>query len=61
MDNQYGLGPSGFCICPKCSHRIPHTRGVPCQDEKCPKCGAKMIREGSEHHQLLQKKRSKEN
>ena len=23
----------------------------------CPKCGAKMLREGSEHHELLKRKR----
>ena len=25
----------------------------------CPKCGAKMLREGSEHHELLKRKRKK--
>jgi len=33
-----------------------HKRGIPCQDEKCSKCGAKMLREGSYHHELLHKK-----
>jgi hypothetical protein len=33
--------------------------GIPCQDERCPKCGAKMLREGSYHHDLLEKKRAK--
>ena len=57
------LGPVGFCICPKCGEKIAHRRGVPCQDERCPSCGAKMLREGSEHHRLFiekQKKREKE-
>jgi hypothetical protein len=25
--------------------------------KSCPKCGAKMLREGSEHHELLKRKR----
>jgi hypothetical protein len=54
-----GLGKGGFCICPKCEERIAHRRGIPCQTEKCPKCGAKMLREGSEHHQLWEEKRQK--
>jgi len=27
--------------------------------EKCPKCGAVMVREGSEHHMAHQKKKEK--
>ena len=57
MNNSYRLGPSGFCICPKCNVKTSHKRGIPCQEEKCPKCGAKMIREGSYHHELLKKKK----
>jgi hypothetical protein len=40
---------------------MEHRRGIPCQDEKCPKCGAKMLREGSRHHELLMEKRAKKN
>ncbi len=40
-----GLGPSGFCVCPNCGYRIPHQRGVPCPQVKCPKCGTPMVRE----------------
>jgi predicted amidophosphoribosyltransferase len=47
-----GMGNSGFCICPKCVERIDHRQGIPCRDEVCPKCGAKMIREGAYHHRL---------
>ena len=56
--HQHTMGEGGECICPKCDTRMAHQRGVPCQDERCPECGAKMLRVGSEHYQLwLQKKR----
>jgi len=51
------MGRGGTCYCPKCDYRMPHRRGVPCQDERCPKCGAKLIREGGYHDDLIQKKR----
>lgn len=51
-----GKGAGGTCVCPKCREKIPHKAGVPCQEEKCPKCGAKMLREGSYHHQLWKEK-----
>ena len=54
-----GMGIGGYCICPKCDYRAPHQRGIPCQDQRCPKCGAKLMREGSYHHQLLLEKRKK--
>jgi len=38
-------GPGGFCVCPSCGERVPHTRGVPCTSVKCPKCGQPMTRE----------------
>jgi predicted amidophosphoribosyltransferase len=52
------MGAGGFCICPKCETRLPHSDGVRCQDERCPKCGAKLLREGSEHWVLWQKKKN---
>jgi hypothetical protein len=55
-ERRYEMGTGGFCVCPKCGERIPHQRGVPCQKERCPECGAKMLREGSFHHQLWKKK-----
>lgn len=51
------MGAGGYCICPKCGERTSHRQSVPCQTEKCPRCGAKMLREGSDHHRLLLKKR----
>ena len=50
------LGRHGFCICPRCGARTPHERGVPCQEDRCPDCGAKMLREGSRHHALYLEK-----
>ena len=39
------FGPGGFCVCPKCGFKKPHEAGVPCRDERCPQCGAVMMRE----------------
>jgi len=41
-----GGGPGGNCVCPNCGKKAPHQRGVPCYQQKCPACGAKMTREG---------------
>ncbi len=40
----FGAGPSGDCLCPKCGFRSAHQRGVPCYNQKCPKCGSVMTR-----------------
>lgn len=40
-----GVGPTGYCICPKCGEKTTHTAGVPCTSTKCPKCGTFMIRD----------------
>jgi predicted amidophosphoribosyltransferase len=55
-ERRHDMGTGGFCICPKCGEKTPHHRGIPCQEERCPACGAKLLREGSHHHQLFQKK-----
>ncbi len=53
-----GAGPSGMCICVKCNYQSPKKRGVPCMDEKCPKCGATLLREGGTHYRnALNKKK----
>ena len=61
MERKYrhDMGEGGNCICPKCGERMAHKRNIPCQDEKCSKCGSKMLREGSYHHELLIKKQDK--
>jgi len=37
-------GPGGYCVCPGCGERKEHVAGVPCYQEKCPKCGTLMVR-----------------
>jgi len=58
IKRRYEMGSGGECFCPKCGDHVPHTRGRPCQEERCPQCGAKMMRKGSYHHELLEKKRA---
>ncbi len=38
-------GPEGACVCPECGRRIPHQRGVPCTEQRCPECGVALLRE----------------
>ena len=45
MPGGFGLGPEGNCVCPNCGAIKPHTRGIPCYKEKCPKCDQMMVRE----------------
>ncbi len=48
---------NGYCICVHCGKRSVHIKGKPCREVICKKCGKKMLRENSFHHQLyLQKK-----
>lgn len=35
-------GGSKECTCLKCGYKEPHTRGIPCSEKKCPKCGTPM-------------------
>lgn len=59
VKRRYDMGVGGFCVCPKCGEKIPHRCGIPCQEERCPGCGAKLLREGSYHHRLFQEKQAK--
>jgi uncharacterized paraquat-inducible protein A len=61
MQRSQGMGPMGYCVCPNCNYKTPHRRGTPCQEEKCPRCGTKMLREGSYHHDLSEKKKKRKN
>jgi len=37
-------GPPMECVCPVCGTRVAKTRGVPCAQTRCPKCGTLMVR-----------------
>ena len=58
VKRRYEMGAGGLCVCPKCGEKMAHRRGIPCQEERCPGCGAKMLREGSYHHRLFQEKQA---
>jgi hypothetical protein len=55
--HRHEMGVGGQCIRPKCDARFPHEPGLPCRDQRCPTCGAKLLRAGSYHHEMLLKKR----
>ena len=38
-------GAGGYCVCQDCGHRTKHATGQPCNQQKCTKCGAQMLRE----------------
>lgn len=54
-----GMGAMGSCVCPKCGKTFPHRPGVPCMEQRCPNCGVVLLREGSPHHEDLQRRRNK--
>lgn len=58
-ERMHEMGPGGDCVCPKCGERRPHVKGERCQEALCPSCGARMLREGSEHHRKLEEARAK--
>ena len=58
-ERKEGMGPGGYCICPKCGYKKAHEAGIQCMKEKCPKCGSRMVREGSYHHKLFEEKKKK--
>jgi hypothetical protein len=45
MGGSQAAGPGGYCTCPDCGEKIKHIIGKPCFEQKCPKCGAFMVRE----------------
>lgn len=55
------MGAGGYCVCLKCGYRKPHERGVPCIEQKCPKCGKALMREGSEHYDQAVARKGKPN
>ena len=45
MGGVAAAGPSGYCVCPQCGRRLPHQRGMPCVERRCPNCGIAMTRQ----------------
>lgn len=45
MRGPYAAGIGGNCVCPKCSSKIYHIAGQPCNSRTCPECGTMMVRE----------------
>ncbi len=43
-ERRHDMGIGGTCICPVCEATTEHQRSVRCQEERCPSCGAKMLR-----------------
>jgi len=41
----FAAGPGGYCVCPNCGEKATHQLGTPCNEQKCPQCGAVMRRE----------------
>ncbi|MFC1883789.1 hypothetical protein ACFL2O_03365 [Thermodesulfobacteriota bacterium] len=39
-----GMGPGGECQCSNCGKKVPHERGIPCFEQKCPDCDTPMTR-----------------
>lgn len=46
LGGQFAAGPGGVCVCtnPDCRYEATHAAGVPCYQQKCPKCGSPMVR-----------------
>ncbi len=40
----FAAGPGGDCVCPKCGAKASHQIGIPCYNQKCPKCQSPMTR-----------------
>jgi len=38
-------GPGGMCVCKSCDIEVEHKIGIPCNKQKCPKCGNVMARQ----------------
>ena len=45
MGGGFAAGPGGRCMCPLCHKTVAHVRGEPCNQRRCPECGAMMTRE----------------
>lgn len=52
-------GAGGTCICVSCGHREVHRPGTPCREQRCPRCGKALLREGSAHHLAYLERKAK--
>ena len=41
----FAAGTGGYCVCPNCGEKAAHQMGIPCYEQKCPKCGEDMTRQ----------------
>ena len=53
-----GMGARGDCTCVKCGYSIPKKPGTPCMQEKCPHCGAVLLRKDGRHYSNAIKNKS---
>ena len=44
MGGPFAAGPGGACVCTACGFKAQHAAGQPCNQMRCPKCGAAMTR-----------------
>jgi len=44
MGGSFAAGPGGSCQCPQCGYQTAHVVGQPCNQRRCPKCGAALTR-----------------
>jgi len=42
VQGRKGMGGTSECVCPSCGEKTPHSRGIPCSQTKCLKCGTPM-------------------
>ena len=42
-----GTGGTDTCVCPECGYSTTHTRGIPCNKIKCPKCKIPLTGKGT--------------
>uniref|UniRef100_A0A6M3IF34 Putative structural protein n=1 Tax=viral metagenome TaxID=1070528 RepID=A0A6M3IF34_9ZZZZ len=50
-----GDGGADMCVCPECGATAKHERGVPCNEQKCPKCGTAMTGQPKEKSEKAEK------
>lgn len=56
FETESGTIPNGECVCVKCGYESPKNLGIRCIDERCPKCGAILLRKGGFHYKAAKKK-----